>query len=519
MTSAPAPQPANRGWHDAASRLFSFPVLLGALLIGPACLTLPRYPHDPDTWWHAAVGKQILETGVWPTAESYSFTARGDQWIASEWFGEVLMGFADRLGGLTGLTLLRVALASALLVLTYYYASLRSGNAKAGLIVTVALFPLVMGFFWLRPQLLAYMFLAIVLISLERFRQGSEKALWILPPVFLLWVNTHGTFPLGLVIVGLYWAGGLFDWKCGGVETVPWTAQQGRKLLIVLLTCVLVLPLTPYGTRLAAYPFQFAYSHSAMIMQLSEWQPLGFGEPWARRVLILVLLFLLAQVLFQPRYRLEEIALLLFAIYATCVHRRFFLLLTLVFAPAFATLLARWIPRYKRSKDRWVLNAACIGILAAALVRTFPSSAKLQAIVDLTYPRQAIEYLRRHPHLGPMYNDYGLGGYLIWSLGKQHPVFIDGRADVYEDAGVYADYFRITTVQPEALFLLGKYGVESCLTGRDEPLASFLASRPDWKLVYGDNLAVVLVHTGKVPLSRGAGLIPPSASPSNAGRH
>src|SRR5262249_13940340 len=157
-----------------------------------------------------------------------------------------------------------------------------------------------------------------------------------------------------------------------------------------------------------------------------------------------------------------------FAIYATCVHRRFLLLMALLFAPAFATILARWMPTYNPSKDCIILNAALIGMLALALVRTFPRFAALQDIVDRVYPRQAIEYLRQHPDLGPMYNDYGLGGYLIWSLGKKHPVFIDGRADVYEDAGVYSDYFSITATQPDALFLLEKYGVRSCITGRDE---------------------------------------------------
>jgi hypothetical protein len=490
-------------WRRLARKLFSFPVFLGFLLVIPACLTLPRYPNDPDTWWHAAVGKQILQTRVWPTTETYSFTARGDEWIASEWFGEVLVGAADRIGGLAALTVLRVALASVLLILMYYHASLRSGNSKAGFIVTVALFPLAFGFFWLRPQLLAYIFLAITLVSLERFRQGSAKALWILPPTFLLWVNTHGTFPLGLMIVGLYWAGGLFSWKCGGAESILWTTRQRSSLLSILLVCVLVLPLTPYGTRLAAYPFQFAYSHSVMITRLNEWQPLGFGESWGRQVLVIVLLFLLAQILFRPHYRLEEIALLLSAIYATCIHRRFLLLLALVLAPAFATLLARWIPPYSRSKDRYVLNAMLIGIIAVALMRPFPRPKQLQDLVDLTYPRQAAEYVRQHPDLGPMYNDYGFGGYLIWALGKQHSVFIDGRADVYEDAGVYSDYFRITAVQPDALFLLQKYGVKSCMTGRDEPLAAFLAGRPDWKLVYKDDLATIFVRKpGELPGSR-----------------
>ena len=84
-------------WLSLLRKLFSFPALLGALLLLPLCLTLPRYPHDPDAWWHTAVGERILETGTWSKTEDYSFTAHGEEWLAFEWVGEVLMAVADRL--------------------------------------------------------------------------------------------------------------------------------------------------------------------------------------------------------------------------------------------------------------------------------------------------------------------------------------------------------------------------------------------------------------------------------------
>jgi hypothetical protein len=528
---------------------FSFPVLLGALLVAAVLVTLPRYPHDPDTWWHITVGEHILRTHSWPTTDAYSFTAFGNDWIAHEWLGEVPMALAARLGGLAGLALLRVGLAASFMLLVYYYAHVRSRNAKAAFVAAAVFCPLVLGFLWLRPQLLGYLFLGVTLICLERFSQGYHRALWPLPAVFLLWVNTHGTFTLGLAAVCLYWACGLvpttrgsgfgvrgsaatvnaekvpqgavegpagadlnvagasvspaapapnpgprtlFHW--GGLEAKQWTDRQRRQLLVIALLCVVALLFTPYGTRLAAYPLEFASSQFSVTAHLGEWQPLSFGEPWAKVVLLLLLLFVLAQVLFRAACRLEEIALLLFATYAACVHRRFFLFFALVFAPAFATLLSRWVPNYEPQKDRYALNALLILALAAFEARSFPSRQELDRQVADTYPAEAVEYLRGHPVPARLFNDYRWGGFLIWALGGERRVFIDGRADAYAYSGVYSDYFRIMTLDPETLSLLRKYETEACLVEPFAPLAVLLRARPEWEQVYGDGFAVIFVR-------------------------
>jgi len=115
-------------------------------------------------------------------------------------------------------------------------------------------------------------------------------------------------------------------------------------------------------------------------------------------------------------------------------------------------------------------------------------------MLDEVYPRQAVEYLREHPVAGPMFNEYGWGGYLIWKLGPEHKVFIDGRADIYEYAGVLSDYLRISQLDPDTLFLLRKYEVEGCLLERKAPLATLLAALPDWERVYSDKVSTLFVH-------------------------
>jgi hypothetical protein len=96
-----------------------------------------------------------------------------------------------------------------------------------------------------------------------------------------------------------------------------------------------------------------------------------------------------------------------------------------------------------------------------------------------------------------MFNDENWGGFLIWSLAPEHKVFMDGRLDIYEYAGVLADYVSIMRGEPNAQLLLRKYDIVSCLLRRDTtPLAGTLAASHDWEKVYEDDHSVIFRRTG-----------------------
>ena len=69
--------------------------------------------------------------------------------------------------------------------------------------------------------MLGYLFLVLTLIILERFRQGKRRAVWALPALMLLWVNAHGSWIIGLGIIGVYFAGGLMEFHIGDIEGSP----------------------------------------------------------------------------------------------------------------------------------------------------------------------------------------------------------------------------------------------------------------------------------------------------------
>ena len=478
-------------------RAVSFPMVLAATLVALAFATARLNLPDPDVWWHIAVGEELLATGQWPTQDIYSFTAAGHEWMAYEWLGEVVVALAAGWAGFTSLTILLIVLCSFLLLLIYGYAYVVTGHSKAAFLATVLVWPLTAVVYTLRPQLIGYIFLTITLVCLESFRRGQRKALWVLPFLFLIWVNTHGTFIFGLFLVGWFWLSGLVDFERGGVKAAPLRREARRTLLLVFVASVLVLPLTPYGTRVAAYPFQMALLQPTNFANIIEWQPAPFELVLGKYFLLLILAFLGLQLIRPATYRLYDSGLFFLTLYMACVHRRFLVFFAIALAPLLATQLLARLPDYQRAKDKYALNVAMLILVVVGMVAYFPGPEKLEATVAERFPRGAVEYLEENPVPGPMLNEYAYGGYLIWARRPNPQVFVDGRVDFYEYMGVFGDYLSMTRLASNTQFLLLKYDVQACLLERDAPLTTLLSALPEWERVYADEVSTIFVRRPK----------------------
>jgi hypothetical protein len=488
-------------------KVFSFHTFLAGLLVGGAYIgtftnvhqTLSSSSHalrwvESDTLWHIAVGDLILKTHAWPTHDIYSFTVHGCPWIAYEWLGEVLMSLAWRAGHLHGLAVLLMALISVMILSLFYYAYLGSKNVKSAFAACAVLLPLAAISWTLRPQLLGYVFLIATLIVLKRFRQGFKKSIWILPLIFLLWTNSHGTFVLGFGVMGIYWLSGLKEFRLGDLYSQRWTLRERQQLELIAFLCLVASIITPYGTQLAAYPLEMAGSQPMIIQIVQEWQPLSIATSYGKLFLLLILAFWILIATRRVRIRLEDTVLLLIATVETFMHARFMLLFVPVFAPVLAEAIAPWFPPYDETKDHPALNFALVALLIAGMAEFFPSNAKLQRQLASEMPGRAAQFLRSHPDLRPTFNYFFWGGYLILNQGPRDKVFIDGRLDIYEYSGVLADYMSIVSLQPDVEMLLRKYHVRSCLVPPQNPLATLLASSPEWKEVYKDSISTVFAR-------------------------
>ena len=488
-------------------KIFPFHTFLAGLLLGGAFVgtftnvhptltssSLPLRWVESDTLWHIAVGDLILKTHTWPVHDIYSFTAHGTPWIAYEWLGEVIMALAWRAGGLHALAMLLMAIVSIIILSLFYYAYLGSRNVKSAFAASAVLLPLAAISWTMRPQLLGYIFLIVTLIVLRKFREGSRKGIWILPLIFLLWTNSHGTFVLGFGVLGIYWLSGLKEFRFGDLYSRRWTPGERQQLELIALLCLIGSIITPYGTKLATYPLVMAGSQPLIIQIIQEWQPLSMMDSYGKLFLVLVLGFWVLVAVRRPKIRLEDAALLLIATGETFMHARFMVLFVPVVAPMLAELISPLFPPYAETKDHPVLNFALVALIIAGMVRFFPSNSKLNLQLASEMPVKAAEFLDAHSNLAPTFNYFFWGGYLILNRGPAHKVFIDGRLDIYEYSGVFADYMSIMSLQPDTEFLLRKYHVRSCLIPPGSSLATLLTASPAWKQVYHDGISAVFLR-------------------------
>jgi hypothetical protein len=506
-------------------QVFSFPVLLGALLVAAVFFgTLSQGTKtdtlfsEGDTWWLIRAGEEILATHRMPHTDSYSWTAAGTPWIAYEWLGETGMAGAYRAGRLQGLRFLQLALAGTMLALLYIYATMRCGNSKAAFAVCAVIVPVAAGFWSLRPQLFGYIFFVIVQMILERFRQGKSRILCLLPFVFLLWVNTHGTFVFGFLALGIAWVSGLRPVRLNGTESFVWSRSQRIELEVATLASVLALLVTPYRSQLAAYPLDIIFLQPANVANIQEWMPITSERFLTLTVLVLLLGFLISKILLRFHCRLDDLAFACIAAIAAFLHLRFVPLFLLVTVPLLALPLAWRFSPYDRSRDRAPLNAALIAIIGLALIYYFPSRENLEKACAAHYPVAALEHLDAGEASGHIFNEYEWGGYLAWSLVPREGVFIDGRADIYERAGVLDDYLSIARLESGSLRLLGKYDIATCLIRSDAPLATALAALSEWQLIYADQVSSLYVRRRIVPAGASAPKQVASTVHSTSGR-
>ena len=159
-----------------------------------------------------------------------------------------------------------------------------------------------------------------------------------------------------------------------------WSPRNECSLEGVLLLSLAAIPFTPYGTRLAAYPFTVASSLPLNVGNILEWQPMPFNVLGGKLFLAIVLGFFLVQMMKPLSLRLHEVVLLFGGITMACLHVRFLVLFVPFCAPIFAVVLARWLPPYDRKKDHPILNAILMTGAVVAMVWYFPTRAGIEKI-------------------------------------------------------------------------------------------------------------------------------------------
>ena len=114
------------------------------------------------------------------------------------------------------------------------------------------------------------------------------------------------------------------------------------------------------------------------------------------------------------------------------------------------------------------------------------------AKVGESFPVRASDFIRQNRPPQPLFNSYFWGGFLTWYL-PEYPVVIDGRVDLYGDA-VNIPYFQLTMARIPLESHPDFARAQTILLEANSPIAQALATLPNFRVVYRDEQAVVLVR-------------------------
>lgn len=471
---------------------------MAALLAVLAVLTVRGRLDAPDMWWHLKYGQVICATHAAPSTDLYSYTASHHQVVPQEWLSEVTIYAAYRLGGYSGLMGWLCFFSAILLIAGYVLCGKYSGNAKIGFVGALVIWFFATAGLAVRGQVIGYLLLIIELLLLHLGRSRKPRWFLAIPLLMLLWVNCHASFFLGLMVLGVYLLCSFFNFRAGNLVCLS-ERHHRRMLLWASLLSFAATFLNPGGWQQVLYPIATMRRLPVSLANVGEWQPLLLSEPrGAALFLVLLGIFIVLIVRRSEVLYLHELLLLSAGTWLALSHKRMAFVFGILAAPVLTRLLAPLWDRYEPEKDRIAPNAVLLVLAAIVIVIGFPGRATLEKQVSENSPVRAVAYIQSHRLSGNMLNAYTYGGYLIWAL-PEHPVFIDGRADLYEWAGVMQPFAQWALLETNPNTLLDKYNVSFCLLERGSQIAQVMPLLPNWKQVYSDQQSVIFVRSSPAP--------------------
>ncbi|MES1208541.1 MAG: hypothetical protein ABUS79_21590 [Pseudomonadota bacterium] len=206
---------------------------------------------DFDVWWHLRTGQLILQSGAVPRVDLFTYTNATRPWIDVHWLYQVGLASLYGAGGASALVLVKATAGAAIVGLSL----LARQPEQRAWPVALAWLPGVLmlsGRLSERPELVSLVLLAVVLAVLARAPQ-KPRWLWLLPAAQLLWVNCHGFFVMGPLVLAAYAA----EWIVERLRppAIPSERPPARTFAVVAVACAVACLVNPYG--LAAVGFSF----------------------------------------------------------------------------------------------------------------------------------------------------------------------------------------------------------------------------------------------------------------------
>ncbi|MDH5573188.1 MAG: hypothetical protein OEY89_15610 [Gammaproteobacteria bacterium] len=392
-------------------------------------------PSAFDSYWHLQMGRDLLENGLSPWIDHYSFTNYGKE-ISSVpiAFQVLLASFVSIFGEDRGFYFFKTIYISALMLFLYLYFK----QIRASWQIVFLVLPFLMYFISLRlmirPELISNVLMVICLSLYIKARESfATKELLSICLLLLFWVNYHSPIFGYIIIFGLfldraihklYYRNSNFSW-------LQWFSWGSAIFLIGFIKPsgqhVLIASLSMLNNEYAKYIQEYLPSNTIFSMDKIVYLS------WILSAYAMIMS------LVKKQYGFAFIAILL-GYFSWSTARlvapvgiiNFCILGYLLSQQSYSNIYSKLKPSIRNSLLFLYVSLCGLAFftLAKSTLFVIDNLDKRSEILDRRYPIQSTDYLKNYQAGGNILNFLSSGGYLINKLSPDFKVFIDGRTNI-----------------------------------------------------------------------------------------
>ena len=479
-----------------------------------------------DLGRHLENGRVVWQNPPVLFTNFYSYTEPNFPFINHHWLAGVIFYGLYLLGGFKLLSVFNILLALTIFGLAWSLARRQSGFYVASFLSLPVIF-LLSERTDIRPELFSYLFIMLTWLIIERTRAdyAYRRLLW-LAPLFLIWVNCHIYWFLGLALVAWAAAAEFLPAFCQSATDLKTRWQAGwraaRSWIKYLLLLAAVCLLNPNTWRGWLYPFNIFQNYGYDVAENKTIFYLGHLMIDYNFVIVKGLLALLAvtgilDIWFTRKFRLFSAGLtLMFAglgLFATRNISLFGLPALILISGNLVSLKKYW-PEWRTglkltSSAAWRYGTAgALGLLiiASGLYLAYNFSSQ-QDFIHNSFGlglagsgAESAQFFTSHELSGPVFNNYDIGSALIFWLYPRAKVFVDNRPEAYSTK-FFTDTYKPMQTDPAVWQKVSAqykfktiYFAYTDSTPWAQQFVSYILQDQDWALVYFDESTIILVN-------------------------
>ena len=444
---------------------------------------------DPDTGWHIATGRYIVNTHKIPQTDPLSYSLPNHPYIAHSWLSDTVNYLLVEKLGIISLSVVYAFLTTlSLFFITKISQNLSSHPALPFLIPLIS-YPAI-EIIGQRPQSFSVLGISILIYLLTK-KKPTQKLIWQVFLLFLIWTNLHGGVILGLAVFLLWWLQSIF-FKSSRQHMSTLSLAFGVSFFTTLIN--------PYTYKIFTFTWGMITNQVSFTYN-TDWVPLfspllGSSSLFLRLIIIVIST---VAIIDNPKYKyLRNISLLLLLLSLWSI--RFLVPLLVVVSPLILQTFFQALSNISSHKIFPILPITLISIL---LFQSLVNKKDLLCTMDqkcyaiiAQMPYSAVKYLRDENINGNIFDFYTWGGYLSWQL-PDSKVFIDGRMDNFFVSGesFLSEFVYIHQMKEGWYQKLISYNTDLVLIPAEWGQHQEYLQKAGWEILVKDELSILMKKT------------------------